>query len=541
MRVLPVLLLCGALAGCRHAALPDTAAIAPQPAPAAFAHAEADIATLQAQMARGTLDSAGLTAAYLQRIDALDRRGPALHAIIERNPQAMDDARRLDAERRAGHLRGPLHGIPLVLKDNIDARPMANSAGSLALAEFHPPHDAFLVQRLRQAGAVILGKSNLSEWANFRASKSSSGWSARGGQTRNPYVLDRNPCGSSAGTGVAVSANLVAAGIGTETDGSIVCPAAVNGLVGLKPTVGLVSRDGIIPISASQDTAGPMTRSVADAAALLSVLAAPDPADPATAAAPRAPGYDYAAHLRRDALRGARIGLLPSPLTQTPDIAAAQARAVATLRAAGAIVVDAQIPTAGQWDDAELTVLLTEFKAGLERYLDSRKAPLRTLAQLIEFNRAHAARELAAFDQALFEQAQATRGLDDPAYLQAREKAKRLAGPDGIDAALRAQRLDALIAPTTGRAWKTDPIGGDDFPGASYGAAAVAGYPSLTVPMGSSDGLPLGLVFIGSAWSEPRLIELGYAYEQRSRARTPPTFLPTLPAQAQAARAADDR
>ncbi len=532
MRLLPALLLCGALAGCRHAALPETAlsdTTATSPAPATFAHAEADIATLQAQMARGTLDSAGLTAAYLQRIDALDRRGPALHALIERNPQALDEARQLDAERRAGHLRGPLHGIPLVLKDNIDARPMANSAGSLALAEFHPPHDAFLVQRLRQAGAVILGKSNLSEWANFRSSKSSSGWSARGGQTRNPYVLDRNPCGSSAGTGVAVSANLAAAGIGTETEGSIVCPAAVNGLVGLKPTVGLVSRDGIIPISASQDTAGPMTRSVADAATLLSVLAAPDTADPATAAAPRPSGYDYRMHLRGDALRGARIGLLPSPLTQSADIAAAQARAVATLRAAGATVVAARIPGAGQWDAAELRVLLTEFKAGLERYLATRAAPLRTLAQLIAFNRAHADTELAHFDQALFEQAQATRGLDDPAYLAARAQAKRLAGPDGIDAALRAQRLDALIAPSTGRAWKTDPLHGDDFPGASYGAAAVAGYPSLTVPMGASDGLPLGLVFLGSAWSEPRLIELGYAYEQRSRARTPPMFLPTLP------------
>ncbi len=494
MRLLPALLLCGALAGCRHAALPDTAlpdTTATSPATATFAHAEADIATLQAQMARGTLDSAGLTAAHLQRIDALDRRGPALHALIERNPQALDEARQLDAERRAGHLRGPLHGIPLVLKDNIDARPMANSAGSLALAEFHPPHDAFLVQRLRQAGAVVLGKSNLSEWANFRSSKSSSGWSARGEQTRNPYVLDRNPCGSSAGTGVAVSANLAAAGIGTETDGSIVCPAAVNGLVGLKPTVGVVSRDGIIPISASQDTAGPMTRSVADAATLLSVLAAPDTADPATAAAPRPSGYDYRTHLRRDALRGARIGLLPSPLTQSADIAAAQARAVATLRAAGATVVAARIPSAGQWDAAELRVLLTEFKAGLERYLATREAPLRTLAQLIAFNRAHADTELAHFDQALSEQAQATRGLDDPAYLAARAQAKRLAGPDGIDATLRAQRLDALIAPSTGRAWKTDPLHGDDFPGASYGAAAFAGYPSRTVPMGASDGLPL--------------------------------------------------
>jgi amidase len=430
----------------------------------------------------------------------------------------------LDAERRAGHLRGPLHGILIVLKDNIDARPMANSAGALALADFHPRHDAFLVQRLRQAGAVILGKSNLSEWANFRSSKSSSGWSAHGGQTRNPYVLDRNPCGCSAGTSVAMAANLAAAGIGTETDGSIVCPAALNGLVGLKPTVGLVSRDGILPISASQDTAEPMTRSVADAATLLPVLAATDKADPATAAAPRAPGYDYRTHLRRDALRGARRGLLSAPLAQTADIAAAQARA------AGATVVDARIPSAGQWDDAELTVLLTEFKAGLERDLDTHQAPLRTLAQLIAFNRAQTERELAHLDQALFEQAQATPGLDDPAYLAARVQAKRLAGPNGIDAALRAQRLDALIAPTTGRAWKTDPLHGDDFSGASDGAAAVAGYPSLSVPMGASDGLPLGLLFIGGAWSEPHLIERGYAYQQRSHARTSPMFLPTLPA-----------
>ncbi|MBN6151449.1 amidase [Xanthomonas sp. AmX2] len=527
---LPVLLplLCIAVAGCQHrAGAARTAPAQPSP-PQSFVHAEADIAMLQAQMRRGEFDSLALTRAYLQRIDALDRAGPALHAIIETNPQALDEARRLDAERRAGHVRGPLHGIPIVLKDNIDARPMVNSAGSLALADFRPERDAFLVQRLRQAGAVILAKSNLSEWANFRSGKSSSGWSGRGGQTRNPYVLDRNPCGSSAGTGVAVAANLAVAGIGTETDGSIVCPAAVNGLVGLKPTVGLVSRDGIIPIAASQDTAGPMTRSVADAATLLTVLAARDAADPATTANPHA-DYDFAAHLKPGALRGARIGLLPSPLTQTPDIAAAMDRAVQALRAAGATVVDARIPGDGQWEDAELLVLLTEFKAGLERYLQEHRAPLRTLAQLIAFNQRHADRELAHFGQELLEQAQAGGGLDDPAYLDARAKARRMAGADGIDAALRAQRLDALIAPTTGRAWKTDLARGDDFPGGSYGAAAVAGYPSLTVPMGDSDGLPLGLIFMGPAWSEPRLIELGYAYEQRSRARRPPAFLPTLP------------
>ncbi len=491
--------------------------------------AEADVAGLQARMREGTTTSLELTRAYLQRIAGIDRAGPTLNAVIERNPQAEADARVLDAERSAGRVRGPLHGIPVLLKDNIDAVPMVNSAGSLALAAFRPDRDAFLVQRLRAAGAVILGKTNLSEWANFRSTQSSSGWSARGGLTRNPYALDRNPCGSSAGTGAAIAASLATVGIGTETDGSITCPASVNGLVGLKPTVGLVSRDGIIPISASQDTAGPMTRSVADAAALLQAIAAPDPQDPATRNAPSSTP-DYLAHLKPDGLRGARLGLLRNPLREDPAIAAALDRAVQTLRAAGATVVETALTTDGKWDAAEQTVLLVEFKAGLNAYLQSHGAPVASLEQLIAFNRQHAQHEMPHFGQELFEQAQAAPGLDDAGYLSARASARRLAGPEGIDAALKADRLDALIVPTTGPAWITTLGKGDTFPGAGYGAAAVAGYPSLSVPMGQTRGLPLGLLFIGTAWSEPRLIELAYAYEQRSQARFTPGYAPSAPA-----------
>ncbi len=525
-----------ALCGCAH-----TDNLTPAGANAATARQDdlidADIVGLQARMASGKTSSLGLTRAYLQRVATIDRAGPTLNSVIELNPQAEADARALDAERRAGHVRGPLHGIPVLLKDNIDALPMVNSAGSLALADFRPGRDAFLVQRLRAAGAVILGKTNLSEWANFRSTKSSSGWSARGGLTRNPYALDRNPCGSSAGTGAAIAASLATVGIGTETDGSITCPASVNGLVGLKPTVGLVSRDGIIPISASQDTAGPMTRSVADAAAVLQAIAAPDPQDPAARTAPTSTP-DYLAHLRPDGLRGARLGLLRNPLREDPAIAAALERAVQTLRAAGATVIETSLATDGQWDAAEQTVLLVEFKAGLNAYLRSHAAPVSSLEQLIAFNRSHAQREMSYFGQELFEQAQAAAGLDDAAYLTARATAKRLAGPDGIDAALQANRLDALIVPTTGAAWVTDLVKGDTFPGAGYGAAAVAGYPSLSVPMGQTQGLPLGLLFMGSAWSEPRLIELAYAYEQRSKARVAPRYAPTAPSASAAAPAA---
>ncbi|MFT3761740.1 MAG: amidase [Pseudoxanthomonas sp.] len=524
-----------ALAACRPEAPPPPRPepITPAPtsaaAPAEFTFAELDIDDLQARMQRGELDSRTLTQAYLDRIAAIDKAGPQLNAVIELNPDALKEAALRDRERKDNALRGPLHGIPVLLKDNIDTVPMANSAGSLALKDFHPQRDAFLVRRLREAGAVILGKTNLSEWANFRSTHSVSGWSARGGQTKNPYVLDRNPCGSSSGSAVAVSANLAAVAVGTETDGSIICPASVNGIVGLKPTVGLVSRDGIIPISHSQDTAGPMARSVADAALLLGVLAGRDGADPATANAAWNVALDYHARLKPDALRGARIGVLRSKSAIHPDAAAAMEGAIKVMRDAGATVVDAEIPTEGQWDDDELQVLLYEFKAGLRRYFAAHdNTPLRSLSQVIGYNQRNAAAEMPHFGQELFEQAEAKGDLNSAEYIAARGRARRLAGPQGIDAALREQKLDALIAPATGPAWPTDPVNGDAFSGGSYGAAAVAGYPSLTVPMGSSNGLPLGIIFIGAAWSEPRLIELGYAYEQLTRARMPPEYKPTL-------------
>ena len=527
LRHLPLAFALSRSAAC-HASTPPKAA---PPAPALDA-GEASIAQLQQRITAGRLTSRALTQAYLERIAAIDDAGPMLNAVIELNPDALKDADARDAERKAGKVRGPLHGIPVLLKDNIDALPMANSAGSLALAEHHPKADAFLVRKLREAGAVVLGKTNLSEWANFRSTRSTSGWSGRGGQTRNPYALDRNPCGSSAGTGSAIAANLAAVGIGTETDGSIICPSAVAGLVGIKPTVGLVSRGGIIPISVSQDTAGPMTRSVADAAALLTAIASPDPADPAAGERTDPTPIDYTAHLKADGLKGARIGVVRKLMGYQPDTDAAMERAIAALKAAGATVVDAQIPTLGQWDADEYQVLLYEFKDGLDRYLAESGAPHASLAALIAFNKAHAVEEMRFFGQEIFEQAQAKGPLTDPAYVAARDKARRLAGPEGIDAALKAQQLDVLIAPTTGPAWLTDHKAGDHFPGAGYGAAAVAGYPSLTVPAGHSDGLPLGIVFMGPAWSEARLIALGYDYEQRTRARKPPEYWPTLPPRA---------
>ncbi len=519
---------------CLIAALPALLAVGCSPAtPAAhaatpgssnvpFPYAETDMADLQARMVSGELDSATLTAAYLKRIAALDRTGPRLRAVLELNPNALKEAAERDRERRAGRLRGPLHGIPVLLKDNINAAPMATTAGSLALQGFKPG-DAYLVRRLREAGAVVLGKTNLSEWANFRGNDSISGWSARGGQTRNPYRLSHSPCGSSSGSAVAVAANLASVAIGTETDGSIVCPAAINGVVGLKPTVGLVSREGIIPISFSQDTAGPMTRSVADAAAVLTAIAGRDDADPATATMPGRAVYDYTARLDPEGLRGKRLGLLQTPLLKYRGMSPLMDHAVAELRRAGAVVVPVAMPNQGAWDEAERTVLLYEFKAGLERYFATYQAPMRSLAELIAFNQAHAKQELGLFGQQLLQEADATAGLADPAYIRARSDARRLAGPEGIDAVLAAHQLDGLIAPTTGIAWPLR-SSGDDFPGESYSAAAVAGYPSLSVPMGQIDGLPAGLLFMGTAWSEPKLIEMAYAYEQRTRARQPPRF-----------------
>ena len=516
--------LCCLASACRPDPEPAQDAARPTPSTTGFAYAEAGIADLQAAMARGETSSHALVQAYLARIIELDRNGPRLNAIISLNPRARADAAALDAERASGRVRGPLHGIPVLLKDNIDATPMATTAGSLALAELRPAHDAFLVARLREAGAVVLGKANLSEWANFRSSRSLSGWSSIGGQTRNPYALDRSPCGSSSGTAVAVAANMTAVGIGTETDGSILCPAAVNGVVGLKPTVGLVSRNGIVPIAPSQDTAGPMARSVEDAAILLAAIAGRDPADPATADNSVLASFDYAQQLRGASLRGVRIGLLRDRLSISPEAATATERAVAAMRDAGAVVVDARIPTQDQWRDDEREVLLSEFKPALEQYLRQRQAPVQSLRALIDYNRAHASQVMPLFGQDLFEQAYARSGLASPDYISARTRARRLAGPEGIDAALEAQQLDVLVAPTTGLAWRVDPAQGDRFPGSGYGAAAVAGYPALTVPMGHSDGLPLGLTFIGPAWSEARLLRIGHAYEQLTRARHPPGF-----------------
>ncbi len=479
------------------------------------------------RMAAGTLTSRALTQAYLDRIRQVDDSGPMLNAVIEISPTAIADAEALDAERKAGKVRGALHGIPILLKDNIDAVGMVNSAGSLALADNRPTQDAFIVSRLRNAGAVILGKTNLSEWANFRSTRSTSGWSSRGGQTKNPYVLDRNPCGSSSGTGAAIAASLAAIGVGTETDGSIICPASVNGLVGIKPTVGVVSRRGIIPIAASQDTAGPMARTVADAAMLLTALAAIDERDPAAAGAAGHMPQEYAVPTGAT-LQGARIGVLRQAMGFHPDAEAAANRALELMKAEGATIVDVTLATYNDWDPAELDVLLYEFKDGLNRYLKASGSPHSSLDALIAFNEAHADRVMPFFGQELFERAQAKGPLSDPAYRAARDTARRLAGKDGLLAALDRHRLDAIVAPSMSPAWPTDHLLGDHFIGAGYGVAAVAGTPSITVPAGSTQGLPLGLTIMGRAFDENRLIALASVIEQKLNARTAPQFRPTL-------------
>ena len=540
MRPMPLLALVLLLAACTREPATEagapTAAVAGSAgaantatAPAAPEVAEMSLSEANAGLDAGTLSAEALTQAYLQRIEQLDRGGPALNSVIELNPDALANARALDAERRAGRVRGPLHGIPVLLKDNIDAVGMANSAGSLAMAGNRPARDAFLVTRLRDAGAVILGKTNLSEWANFRSTRSSSGWSSRGGQTRNAYVLDRNPCGSSAGTGTAIAASLAMVGVGTETDGSIICPSAVNGLVGLKPTVGLVSRGGIIPISVSQDTAGPMGRSVADVAALLNVLAAVDATDPAAAAAEGRIAPDYTAGLQADAVRGKRFGVLRQAMGFNPDVDAALERAIASLRAGGAEVVVVEVATWRQWGGHELEVLLYEFKDGLNAYLAAAGGEHASLESLVAWNSAHAAEAMPHFGQEIFEQAQAKGPLTEPAYLEARDSARRLAGEQGLLATMDKHQLDAVIAPSTSPAWPTDHVNGDHFSGAGYGIAAVAGTPSITVPSGEVRGLPIGVVFMGRAYSEAELLGYAFAYEQATRARKPPMFIPTLP------------
>ena len=493
---------------------------------------EMTLADIASAFADGRLTSRRLTQFYLDRIDAFDRRGPGLHAVLEVNPRALDIAAELDRERQARGPRGPLHGVPILLKDNVEtADRMMTTAGSLALEGWYAPHDAPLVARLRAAGAVILGKTNLSEWANFRSSHSISGWSGRGGQTRNPYALDRTPSGSSSGSAAAVAANLCAIAVGTETDGSIVSPASINGIVGLKPTVGLVSRSGIVPISHSQDTAGPLARNVRDAAVLLGVMAGPDAADPASVAAGQRFESDYGRFLDPDGLRGARLGIARRFFAESAPLNGFLDNCVATLTRAGAVLVDpADLPMHGAPAAAEQEVMLYEFKADLNTYLARLPGefPVRSLADLIRFNDTHRDRELPLFDQELLRQAQAKGGLDEAAYLDARATCLTATRGGGIDAVLCEHNLDAIVSLTSGPAWLIDSVNGDSDSGGCSSPAAVAGYPHITVPAGLYRGLPIGLSFFGSAFSESKLIKLASGFEHTANARTPPRYLPSV-------------
>lgn len=492
---------------------------------------EAAIADLTASMRSGDRTTRSIVSQYLSRIQQLDRQGPMLQSVIETNPEALNISEELDREREAGTVRSPLHGVPVLLKDNIDtADQMTTTAGSLALQGSIPLGDSTVARRLREAGAVLLGKANLSEWANYRSTRSSSGWSARGGQCRNPYALDRSPCGSSSGSGVAVSANLVTVAIGTETDGSIVCPASTNGIVGIKPTVGLVSRSGIVPISATQDTAGPMARTVRDAVVVLGLIAGVDTRDPATEVAGTLGLDDYTPFLDEAGLTGARIGVQRSAFGFHPLVDRLMEDAIVLMRDRGATIVDPiALRPSPTMRRAEVEVMAYEFKTGLNAYLAALpNGEIRSLADLIAFNEAHAGEEMPYFGQERLVEAQRRGSLSEDRYQEAHAVARRLSREEGIDRAMDADTLDAVIAPTGGPAWVIDHVNGDHFSGGSSSLPAVAGYPNITVPAGYVQGLPVGLSFFGRAWSEPTLIRTAYAFEQASRHRQQPAFLPTL-------------
>lgn len=536
--------------GFLRASLVSTAASAAYPALAAarvleqetsampreFELDELTIDDLQQGIQSGKYSSRGLTELYLQRIQGIDKAGPAINSVIEVNPDALEIAGARDRERRDTGGRGALHGIPILIKDNIDTSDKMNTtAGSLALLGSTPPRDAFVVTQLRKAGAVILGKTNLSEWANIRSSHSTSGWSGRGGLTRNPYALDRNPCGSSSGTGAAVSANLCAAGVGTETDGSVVCPSSANGLTGMKPTVGLVSRTGIIPISHTQDTAGPMARTVRDVAILLSAMAGADAEDKATAASAGKIQPDYTKFLDPNGLKGARLGVVRKYFGFNDAVDQLMDKLIPEMKSAGAEIVDpADIPTLGKFDESELTVFYYELKADLAAYFArlGDAAPVKSLKDVIDFNEKNKTKEMPYFGQDLFLKSVEKGPLTTKEYLDALALNRKLTRADGIDFVMDKFKLDALVAPTGGPAWLTDLINGDHAAGGSSNAAAVAGYPNINVTAGYLYGLPVGISFFGRAWSEPTLLKVAYAFEQLTNARQKPMFLPSIPLKA---------
>ena len=508
----------------------ETASSCPPPTPPKpFELDGTSITELAAGMAQGKYTAHALVEKYLARIAEIDQQGPQLKSVLEVNPDALAIANKLDQERKQGRVRGPLHGVPVLIKDNLDtADRMQTSAGSLALLGSRPPQDSFVAQKLREAGAVILGKTNLSEWANIRSAHSTSGWSGRGGLTRNPYALDRNPCGSSSGSGAAVAASLCAVAVGTETDGSIVCPSSANGIVGIKPTLGLVSRAGVIPIAHSQDTPGPMARTVREAAILLTALAGVDPRDSATAAS-QGKVADYTQFLDPNGLRGARIGVARKYFGFSDLVDQVMERAIEAMKHAGAQIVDpADLPSHGKFDDSELTVLLFELKADLNAYLAARGAAPKSLEDIITFNDQNRQKEMPYFGQDLFLKAEAKGDLTSKEYTDALANNQRLSRKEGIDAVMDQNRLDAIMAPTGSPAWLSDLANGDHTSGGSSNAAAVAGYPDITVPAGFVFGLPVGISFFGRAWSEPTLLKIASGFEHTTQSRKAPQFLTTI-------------